>query len=549
MAPTPDKIKADFRVFLYLVWKHLNLPDPTPVQYDIGRFIQHGPKRLMVQAFRGVGKSWVLAAFVCWLLYCDPQLRILVVSASKDRSDNFSKFVKRLIEEMPLLAHLKTQRGQRDSNIMFDVGPALNDQSPSVKSVGITGQLTGSRADVIIADDIESLNNSLTQLMRDSLAERIKEFDAILKPLPTSRVIYLGTPQSEMTLYGVLPERGYQIRVWPARVPENVDRYEGRIAPFVEALIAKGAKPGDPVDTRFNDLTLREAETSYGRSGFALQFQLDTSLSDQDRYPLKLADLLVMALDRRMAPAKLVWCNAPDKAHEDLPAVGLKGDRFFRPMWVANEMADYAGCVMAIDPSGTGKDETAYAIVKVLHGNLFLVASGGFREGYSEGTLKALAVLAKVHDVNHVIIEKNFGDGMFGALLKPVMAKVHPVLIEDVQSRGAKEPRMADVLEPVLNSHRLVVDWSVVKKDAEAEPKRQLFYQMSRLTRDRGALAHDDRLDALTMAVAYWVEAMARDTDRAAEEHQEALLKADLEDFMSQALGGSRGGAGWLSEW
>ena len=28
---------ADFRKFLFVVWKHLNLPDPTPVQYDIAK--------------------------------------------------------------------------------------------------------------------------------------------------------------------------------------------------------------------------------------------------------------------------------------------------------------------------------------------------------------------------------------------------------------------------------------------------------------------------------------------------------------------------------
>jgi hypothetical protein len=84
----------------------------------------------MIQAFRGVGKSYVTSAYVCWLLYCDPKLNILVVSASKDRSDNFSIFTKRLIQEMPLLEHLKPKAGQRDSNVAFDVGPAGISHSP-----------------------------------------------------------------------------------------------------------------------------------------------------------------------------------------------------------------------------------------------------------------------------------------------------------------------------------------------------------------------------------------------------------------------------------
>lgn len=82
---------------------------------------------------------------------------------------------------------------QRQSKIEFDVAPAEPDQSPSVKSVGITGQITGTRADIIVADDVEVLNNSATADMREKLLERTKEFSAILKPKKEARVIYLGT--------------------------------------------------------------------------------------------------------------------------------------------------------------------------------------------------------------------------------------------------------------------------------------------------------------------------------------------------------------------
>ena len=534
-----DPLKKDFRNFLFVVWKHLNLPVPTAVQYDIARYLQHGPKRCVIEAFRGVGKSYVTSAFVVWLLYCNPQLNILVVSASKDRSDQFSSFTKRLIAEMPILSHLRAQPGQRDSMVAFDVGPARNSHSPSVKSVGITGQLAGSRADIIIADDVEVPNNSMTQLQRDQLSERVKEFDAILKPLPTSRIIYLGTPQTEMSLYNRLPERGYEIRIWPARVPNDPERYQGRLSKFVMDMIDNGAKARQPVDPqRFQEQDLIEREASYARSGFALQFMLDTSLSDQDKYPLKLSDLIVSSLDPRMAPAKLVWCNDPEKVISDLPTVGLQGDRLHRPMWTANEMAEYTGAVMAIDPSGKGGDETAYAIVKILHGNLFLVASGGFKEGYSENTLKSLAMLGKTHNVNRVIVEANFGDGMFTQLLKPVFTRVHPVTIEEVKHSTQKERRICDTLEPVLNQHRLIVDASVIKRDHEAEPHRQLFYQLTRITRDRGALIHDDRLDALSIAITYWVEHMARDTERAADDHKAELLRKELESFADHVFGG-----------
>jgi hypothetical protein len=546
-----DPVRRDFRNFLFLVWQHLNLPEPTDTQYDMAQYLQKGPKRSVIQAFRGVGKSWVTSAFVCWLLLNNPQLNIMVVSAAKDRADAFSTFTKRLIAEMPILAHLKPGKGQRDSNIAFDVGPAGASQSPSVKSVGITGQLTGSRADVIIADDVESLNNAMTATMRDLLAERIKEFDAVLKP--GGRVIYLGTPQTEMSIYNRLPERGYEIRVWPARIPENPDKYLGRLAPFVSQLIMNGAGAGTPVDPkRFHDLDLQEREASYGRSGFALQFMLDTSLSDQDRYPLKFRDLMVTSLDPRMAPVKLVWTSDIDK-RLDLPMVGLNGDAYFRPMWVSNEMTEYSGCVMAIDPSGRGKDETAYAIVKQLNGFLFVVASGGFKEGYSEATLKGLAVLAKTHSVNKIIVEANFGDGMFTQLLKPIVSRIYAVGIEEVKHSQQKERRICDTLEPIMNQHRLVFDQKVIEVDHKmtAEPQRQLMYQLSRITRDRGSLAKDDRLDVLAMAVGYWAESMARDTEKAHDEHVENLRDQALQEFMDlvQRNRGhdSKDESGWLN--
>lgn len=545
-----DPVKADFRNFLYLAWKHLGLPDPTPEQYDIAYYLQHGPKKKMIMAFRGVGKSWVYGAFVCWRLLCNPDWKIMVVSASKPYADALSQFVKRLIDEMDILKHLKAGKGQRDSLIMFDVGPARTSKDPSVKSVGITGQLTGSRADEIIADDIESLNNSATQNGRDFLLEAVKEFAAVAKP-ETGFITYLGTPQSEMSIYNSLPERGYEIRVWPARIPQDVDKYKGRLAPFIMDMIARGAKPGHAVSPRFNDLDLLEREGEYGRSGFALQFMLDTTLSDADRYPLRIRDLLVATLDPRMAPAKLVWGNSVDNVINDLPNTALAGDRYHSPLWLSQEMAEYTGSVLAIDPSGGGKDETTYAVVKILHGNLFLVASGGFLDGYGEGTLKALAVIAKTHEVNYVVIEKNFGDGMFTQLFKPVVARIHPVTVEEVRHSVQKERRIADTLEPLMNQHRLIVDRKVIEEDyrtSELNPKYGLIYQMTRLTREKGALAHDDRLDALAIAVAYWIEHMGRDTEKAAEEHKEALLDKMLEDFAETVLGrqGNSGGT-WVS--
>lgn len=534
------KVFEDFRYFLVLVWKHLMLPTPTWVQLDIAGFLQHGPDRKVIEAFRGVGKSWITSAYVCWRLLRNPQVKIMVVSASKERADQFSTFTLRLIAEMPLLQHLFPRADQRQSKIAFDVAPARADHSPSVKSVGIFGQLTGGRADEIVADDVEVPNNSETQGMRDKLAERVKEFDAVLKP--GGKVTYLGTPQCEDSLYNQLPDRGYEIRIWPARLPDKAalkTTYGDRMAPRIHELLEKGGKPRDPVDpTRFDDEDLLKREMSYGRSGFALQFMLDTRLSDADKYPLKLSDLIVTSLNVDTAPERMIWSSDPQYRLQDLQCVGLNGDRYNRPAALFGDWIPYEGSVIAIDPSGRGKDETTYAVVKMLNGYLYVTETGGLQGGYEDEVMVALAMAAKRNKCNLGIIESNFGDGMFTRLFTPHLGRVgYSMSVEEVRSNRQKELRIIDTLEPVMNQHRLVVCPSVIRKDMESVKqyppeqalKRQLFYQMSRITKDRGALAFDDRLDALAMAVAYWVELMGQDENAKVQQRQELLMDADLE--------------------
>ena len=538
----PEQLK-DFRNFLFIVWKHLNLPEPTPIQYDIADYIQNSPKRGIVEAFRGVGKSYITAAFVVHQLLLDPQKKFMVVSASKARADDFSTFTQRLILEIPLCQHLIADEGQRWSKIAFDVRPAKASGSASVKSVGITGQLTGSRADIIIADDIEVPNNSMTQMMREKLSESVKEFDAVLKP--NGKIIYLGTPQCEMSLYNALTERGYEMRVWTARYPalETIEKaYGRRLAPKLYSDIENAKEPltGHPTDPqRFNEQDLMERELSYGRTGFALQFMLDTSLSDKDRYPLKLSDLMIMSCDVEKAPEKPLYGIM--KPLKELPNVGLAGDKFYAPEDILGSYVDYTGSVLVIDPSGRGSDETAYAVVKMLNGYLYVPDCGGLEGGYSEETLKGLATLAKNHKVNMVLIESNFGDGMFTELIKPVLKKIYPVSTEEVRHSKQKELRIIDTLEPVMNQHRLIIDPKVIQKDydsvqhlpPEKAQKYMLVYQLTRITKQRGALAHDDRLDALAMGVAYWVEQMAADVDMEMQQRKEQILMQELDKFVN----------------
>lgn len=551
--PTLLGMYEDFRKFMAFAWKMLGLPHPTWIQNSMAHFLQHGPRRRGILGFRGVAKSWITALFVVWLGWRNPNVKIMVVSASKDRADDFTTFVLKLIELLPMCQHLRPrpEEGQRFSRISFDFGPATPDQAPSVKSRGIGSAITGSRADYIIADDIEITNNSLTQVMREKLAHAVKEFDAILKP--GGHIVYLGTPQTEQTIYKQVMQRGYTFRIWPIMFPTETQLrfYGDLLAPEIAEVVRNDARmAGQPTDPkRFNRAEIGERLMSYGPVEFARQFMLDTRMSDAEKYPLRLGDLIVTDLNRETAAERYVWASGPTQAVPDVPHVGMDGDRLHRPMdWLDSEgkparQLPYTGRVLAIDPAGRGKDETSYAVVFMLHSTLFLMKAGGLLGGYSEENLQKLAGIAKDFKVNHVVVEGNFGDGMFTQLLTPYLVKTHPVTVEEVKHSIQKERRMLDVLEPAVHQHRLVVDRQCFLDDmtstqeypdGEHNHHYQLWWQFTRCTRERGCLRHDDRLDALSMAVAYFADRLAEDQDAAARKSREVAQDEYLRDFMDR---------------
>lgn len=539
------QLKGDFVAFLFVLWKALNLPQPTKCQIDMAKVLADGNnKKFILQAFRGIGKSFITCAFVVWTLWRDPQLKILIVSASKERADANSIFIKNIIDLLPFLSELKPRPGQRDSVISFDVGPAKPDHSPSVKSVGITGQLTGSRADIIIADDVEVPGNSATQSAREKLWTLVQEFAALLKPLPTSRVIYLGTPQTEMTLYKELEDnRGYSTIIWPAQYPRNATEalyYGERLAPMLKSEYDEGfellqGQPTDPI--RFDSEDLREREIEYGKAGYTLQFMLNPNLSDAEKYPLRLRDAIVAAIDLERAPMHYQWLPNRQNLNETLPNVGLKGDDIHSYHACSQNTGKYLQKILVIDPSGRGKDESGYAVLFTLNGYIYLMESGGFRDGYSDKTLEALAKKAKQWDVQTVVFESNFGDGMFGKVFSPILLKHHNCGMEEIRARGMKELRICDTLEPVLASHRLVIRDEVFREDYQSARdvdgkhavKYSLFYQLTRITREKGALSHDDRLDALALGVEWLGATMQQDAVKIESEVLEAFLEAQME--------------------
>ena len=194
-----------------------------------------------------------------------------------------------------------------------------------------------------------------------------------------------------------------------------------------------------------------------------------------------------------------------------------------------------------MDPSGRGSDETAVSYLSQRNGFLYLHEMRAYRDGYSDSTLLDILKGCKKYNVSTLLIESNFGDGIVAELFKKHLQNTkQAIYIEETRANVRKEDRIIDSLEPVMNQHRLVVNKSVIEWDyasnpTEAPEKRllyMLFYQMSRMCREKFAIKHDDRLDCLAQGVQYFTEALSISAER-----QIAQRKLDdwndmLEDFI-----------------
>jgi len=558
--PLPSELEPLPHFACYLL-RELGLADtPTKQQLGILNYLENGPDRQIITAYRGCGKSFLTGCYALWRLRRDPfREKILLVGATADKAIEISTWMLRLVRDVDILQCLQPLTDGRSSVNAWDVGPSVVDQSPSVRAVGILSpSLTGKRCTVAVIDDCETLSNSITPLKQERLAAAVTEIEAIRKPqvdgeLPR-QTIFLGTPHIETSLYLRLKrERNYAIRYWPARYPNPADPdewdcYESALDPLMaQEVEGDPSLKGEPTDPeRFGHDELLRREMSMTRASVQLQFMLNCRLSTLDRYPIRLGDLIVMDLDGKALPEVITWASGPDQRIQDLICVGLGADRWYhRPMitqgWIP--ASETWRCVLAIDPSGRGSDELAWAVVAELNGNFFLLESGGTTQGYADEVLKLLATKAARWNVTQVVVESNFGDGMFQALLSPVLNRVHPCGIEEVRVAMQKERRIVDTLAPVVQQHRLVVSSELIRqdyRDAERDPEgghqRSLLFQMSRITVERGALTFDDRIDALALGVKFFTDAAAQDQQK-----QQALRQQDLMDWAVQCFSDEMG--------
>ena len=199
---------------------------------------ESGDRQLLLMAFRGSGKSTLVGLFAAWLLCRDPNLRLLVLAADMALARKMVRNVKRLIERHPISRRLalKPRRADQWSAEQFTVARPAELRDPSMLARGIGANLTGSRADIVVCDDVEVPNTCDSAPKRADLRARLAEIDYIL--VPGGLQLYVGTPHTYYTLYAEEPRReigesaafldGFKRLVLPVLTAEGRSRWPER---------------------------------------------------------------------------------------------------------------------------------------------------------------------------------------------------------------------------------------------------------------------------------------------------------------------------------
>lgn len=537
---------AVFGDFLYDCMTELLGFTCTEIQQDIGEFLASEVQYGMVQAQRSQAKSTIAAIYGVWTLIHNCRQRVLIVSAGSDVASEIANWVIQIIMNWDILECMRPDRqhGDRASVKAFDIHWQLKgpEKSPSVACIGITANMQGRRADLLLADDIESSKNGMTELQRAVLEHLTKDFTSICQ---TGRIIYLGTPQTSESIYNNLSGRGYTIRIWPGRYPtRDEERFYGpHLAPLIrkrmeqdESLRSGGGVLGDrgkPTDPQLlGEERLCAKERDQGTAYFNLQHMLNTELSDDSLYPLKTRNLIVMRFANDRAPGDITWLPS---VQNKISVPGHGDAEFYGPFSVAQETYEFEARTAYIDPAGGGKngDETVVVACFFLHGYMFIPEILKLPGGYEEEKYVEVCKFLARNQITHVDIEQNFGFGAYKAGLQGVMNRYFKEIderrrpaLEDVWETGQKELRIIETVEPAFGRHKVVIHTDVLEYDyhttlkypAESRKLYSLVYQIQKITRRRKALIHDDSIDAFAGAIRRWVNKLNTDAQQRMEQ-------------------------------
>jgi hypothetical protein len=282
---------ADVRFDEFLwIWNTREAQATPQLHLHMARWLQarhdEGERRMLLMAFRGAGKSTIVGQWCAWQLMRAPRTRILVLGADDQLAVRMVRNVRRIIERHPLCAGIRPQRAEEWAADRFTIRRPGALRDPSMLARGIGANITGSRAEIIVADDVEVPNTAATEAAREELRQRLSEAAFVLTPGGT--MLFVGTPHAHDSLYAdpALPreaDRGAPFLAdcarlvlpvldaagnsrWPERFGlDEIARLRRRVGPakFLSQMMLQPVAPGalrlDPAElARYAEpLTLR----------------------------------------------------------------------------------------------------------------------------------------------------------------------------------------------------------------------------------------------------------------------------------------------------
>ncbi|KAF0225922.1 MAG: hypothetical protein FD176_77 [Rhodospirillaceae bacterium] len=415
-------------------------------------------RELLLMAFRNSGKSTIVGLFCAWALLCDPNLRIIILAADFALAKKMVRNVKRIIERHPLTQGLKPKRRDHWASDQFTVNRPGELRDPSMVAKGIGANITGSRAEIVICDDVEVPNTCDSAPKRQDLRERLGEIEYVL--VPGGLQLYVGTPHSFYTIYASQP------RLEAGEERTFLDGFHRLELPLLDKNGASAWPERFPAD-KIAGIRRRTGPNKFDSQMMLMPVNIADGRLDPDRLRLYQADLVyaegnglpVLSLDDKRLVSASCWWD---------PAYGApgKGD---------------ASVVAALFTDQEG----GYWLHRVQY-----LTHDSARADEDEATQLCRQVAGFVQDLHlpSVCLETNGLGRFLPGLLRRELAKAgYPCAVVEVASRKAKDQRIIDAFDAVLAAGALSVHRSVWATPFVAEMREW----------QPGGKCHDDGLDAV----------------------------------------------------
>lgn len=457
-----DISEADFKLFIVL-WNQLQGQSTPDIHLKIGGWLERGwktgEKNLLLQAFRSAGKSTIVGLFAAWLLYRHSDLRILVLAADEVLAGKMVRNVKRIIERHPLTQKMKPENPDQWASERFTVRRNMELRDPSMLAKGITSNITGSRADIIICDDVEVPNTCDTVEKREDLRARLSEISFVLVPDGTQ--LYVGTPHTFYTIYADCPRLD---------IGEDTPFLNGFRSLKIPILDEDGKSAWLE---KYSEREIEKMKIRTGPNRFASQMMLT---------PVNIAE-------GRLNPEKLKFYDAALDYTKEINTlfIGQKkiisASAWWDPAFGANKGDKSVLACLFTDEAGE----------RYLHHLEYIRLSGAEIDDEATAQCKVVAQICKRMMLPSLTIEIN-GIGRFlPNILRNELAKAHvPTRVREFSNFRPKDLRIIEAFDAIMAAERLHIHKSVLQTP---------FISEMREWRPGSSKGYDDGLDAVAGAL------------------------------------------------